>query len=75
LAFSGKNVITGVNGPMGRSIDSLALWMKAMTTEECYEGRPDPYMKLYPFDLSAYTSYQDRSRKLRIGYFSRLDLI
>jgi hypothetical protein len=40
-AFSGKALITAVNGPMARSVDALALWMKVMTTEEFYQGKAD----------------------------------
>lgn len=32
-------------------------------------------MKLFPFDLKAYHSFSDKSKKLRIGYFGKLDLI
>lgn len=60
---------------MGKSIDSLALWMKSMTNEQFYEGKNDPYVKIHPFDLKAYEFYQDRNRKLRIGYFSKLELV
>jgi hypothetical protein len=53
-ALSGKNLILPVNGPMARSIDSLALYMKIITNEQYYDEMIDPYIKLFPFDLKAY---------------------
>lgn len=57
---------------MGKSIDSLALWMKAMTTEEHYQGKSDAYTKLIPFDLKIYQEAQNPKKKLKIGYFKHL---
>lgn len=74
-AFSGKNLITPVNGPISRSIDSLALWMSILTTESFYEGKADPYVKIHPFDMKAYIGFQEKNKKLRIGYFTNLDMI
>ena len=37
-----------VNGPLSKSVDSLALWMKNMTYEEFYLGEHDAYRKLIP---------------------------
>lgn len=39
---------------MATSIDGLALWMRQMTTEQFYNGQPDAYKKLIPFDIKAY---------------------
>jgi hypothetical protein len=33
IAFYGKNYINPVMGPMGKSVDDLALWMKTTTCE------------------------------------------
>lgn len=64
-----------MNGPIGRSIDSLALWMSILTTESFYQGKTDPYVKMAPFDMKAYASFQDKNKKLRIGYFTNLEMI
>ncbi len=53
----------------------MALWMSILTTEEFYQGKSDPYVKLHPFDMKTYTEFQDRNKKLRIGYFTELELI
>lgn len=60
---------------MGKSIDSLALWMNILTTESYYQGRTDPYVKIAPFDMKTYGAFQDKNKKLRIGYFTKLDII
>lgn len=64
-----------MNGPLGRSIDSLALWMSILTTESFYKGKTDPYVKFDPFDMKAYSAFQDKNKKLRIGYFTSLEMI
>ena len=46
---TGKDTFTAVNGPMARSVDDLALWMKVALNEQ-YQVDKDPYTKLIPFD-------------------------
>jgi Asp-tRNA(Asn)/Glu-tRNA(Gln) amidotransferase A subunit family amidase len=75
LAFNGKDFIKNLNGPLGRSVDSLALWMHVVTTEEYYEGFHDPYIKLIPFDCKLYRRVESVKQGLRIGYFEHLELI
>jgi hypothetical protein len=48
------DTIKAVNGPLSKSIDSLALWMKIATTEEFYLGQHDAYKNLVPFNTKVY---------------------
>lgn len=57
-----------MNGPLARSIDSLALWVHITTTESYYAGLHDPYIKLIPFDFKLYKQIENIKTKLRIGY-------
>jgi fatty acid amide hydrolase len=68
LAFNGKDFIKNMNGPLARSIDSLALWVYVTTTESFYEGFHDPYIKLMPFNFKLYKEIDNIRRPLRIGY-------
>jgi Asp-tRNA(Asn)/Glu-tRNA(Gln) amidotransferase A subunit family amidase len=64
--FTGKDTIPIVFGPLGKSVDDLALWMKTALTEK-YHTEPDPYIKLLPFNSHTYLSHQKKT--LKIGYF------
>jgi hypothetical protein len=66
--------ITPVNGPMGTSVDSLALWMKTATNLPHYKGDEDPYTKVIPFDDKEYINYSNK-KGFRIGYFTSLSYI
>lgn len=39
-----------VFGPLGKSTEDLALWLKTVTNVEYYKNNPDPYVKIIPFD-------------------------
>ena len=64
-----------VNGPLSKSVDSLALWMRNMTEEGFYFGEHDAYKKLIPFDVKTYKEYSEGNKKLKIGYIESLELI
>lgn len=68
-AFDGKDFIKNQNGPLARSVDSLALWMHVATNESYYEGSNDPSIKLIPFDFKLYKHVSENKKKLKIGYF------
>lgn len=59
-SFSGMDSIKVSSGPMGTSVDGLALWLKTILTEEFYQGESDPYVKLTPFDDNVYGQYQKK---------------
>jgi Asp-tRNA(Asn)/Glu-tRNA(Gln) amidotransferase A subunit family amidase len=50
-SFDGQINIPPVMGPMGKSVDDLALFMKVMTSEKYYtRSNRDPYRKIFTFD-------------------------
>lgn len=62
-----------ITGPLGKTIEDLALWLSTMSTEEYYNGRQDPYVKLRPFNSKLYREIS--VKKLVIGYLESFDLI
>ncbi len=69
------DLIKVVSGPMGTSIDGLALWMCSMTDIRSYQGEYDPYIKLHRFDVPLYRAVATQRQKLKIGYFRHLEMI
>jgi hypothetical protein len=39
-------------GPLGKSVDDIALWLKTVTDENYYKNSCDPYIKIFPFNES-----------------------
>ncbi|MGH0164158.1 UNVERIFIED_CONTAM: hypothetical protein FKN15_074721 [Acipenser sinensis] len=60
---SGYVAVTMAPGPMGRDVDSLALFMKAVLSEDMF--LLDPCVPPIPFNDEVYSS----SKTLRIGYY------
>lgn len=48
------DTVKNITGPLTKSVESAALWVKAMTTESFYNGNHDPYVRLIPFDSNKY---------------------
>ena len=69
--MSGRDTILSVYGPMARSVEDLALWMKAHLDPQHHNE--DPYMRYVPFDTTKYL--ETCKKKLKIGYFTSLDLL
>ena len=67
------DTIKVITGPLGKTIGDLALWLSTMSTEQYYNGRQDPYVKLRPFNSKLYKEIP--SKKLVIGYVDSFDLI
>jgi Asp-tRNA(Asn)/Glu-tRNA(Gln) amidotransferase A subunit family amidase len=65
--FTGKDTFKSVNGPLARTVDDLALWMKIALNEK-HQVERDPYLRLIPFDEKIYLQHQ-KERKLKIGYY------
>jgi Asp-tRNA(Asn)/Glu-tRNA(Gln) amidotransferase A subunit family amidase len=60
-------------GPMGRSVEDLALIVKILTDEGNYtKTSMDPYFKITPFNIKMYRSLPP---KMRIGYFDNIDIM
>lgn len=59
----GQKSVTMAPGPMGRDVDSLALFMKAVLSEDMF--LLDPCVPPIPFNDEVYSS----SKTLRIGYY------
>lgn len=65
--FRGQKTVLSTPGPMGKDVDSLALFMKAVMCKQMYFL--DPTIPRQPFDDEVY-----KSRKaLRIGYFDHIE--
>ncbi|KAK1339972.1 hypothetical protein QTO34_018536 [Cnephaeus nilssonii] len=62
-AVKGKKSVATVAGPMARDVDSLALCLRALLSEEMH--RLDPTVPFMPFREEIYSS----TRPLRIGYY------
>ncbi|XP_037598750.1 fatty-acid amide hydrolase 1-like [Cebus imitator] len=62
-AIKGKKSVSTVAGPMARDVESLALCLRALLSEDMH--RLDPTVPRMPFREEVYTSNQP----LRIGYY------
>nr|XP_012631527.1 vitamin D3 hydroxylase-associated protein-like isoform X2 [Microcebus murinus] len=62
-AIKGKKSVTTVAGPMARDVESLALCMRALLSENMHQL--DPTVPPLPFREEVYSS----NRPLRIGYY------
>ncbi|XP_035107237.1 vitamin D3 hydroxylase-associated protein-like [Callithrix jacchus] len=62
-AIKGKKSVSTVAGPMARDVESLALCLRALLSEDMH--RLDPTVPWTPFREEVYTS----NRPLRIGYY------
>ena len=45
-------------GPLSKSVNDLALWMKVVTEQKFYEGKHDAFTKLIEFDQLRYLKIQ-----------------
>ncbi|KAL6072778.1 Amidase [Balamuthia mandrillaris] len=63
-SIHGQEAIKGTAGPMGLSVEDLALMMRLFSTEQQFHM--DPALPPLPFNEEEYTS----TKKLRIGYFT-----
>lgn len=61
---SGQNAIRPSAGPMANRVEDLVLLMKSWLVPEMWES--DPSVPPLPFNSAV---YEDRSKKLRIGYY------
>lgn len=66
-----------VIGPLGKSTDDVALWMKVFLEQKYYKGQHDPFIKLIPFDQLKYLKMQknENFKKMRIGYIRKMDIL
>lgn len=66
-----------VVGPLGKSVEDLALWMKVALELKHYRGQHDPFIKLIPFDQNKYLKIQKISKQSnkRIGYIRKMDIL
>jgi Asp-tRNA(Asn)/Glu-tRNA(Gln) amidotransferase A subunit family amidase len=62
-------------GPLGRSSEDLALWMKIVTNNENFKDNFDPYTKIVPFDDKEYLKAKEGGKKYKIGYFKSFEMI
>lgn len=65
--FRGQKTVLSTPGPMGKDVDSLALFMKAVMCNHMYFL--DPTIPRQPFDEEVYKS----RNSLRIGYYDQIE--
>lgn len=65
--YRGQKSVLSSAGPMGKDVDSLALFMKAVISKDMYFL--DPTIPRQPFDDQVYKS----RNSLRIGYFDHIE--
>ena len=68
----GKDSVISVNGPLARSVEDLALWMKTVCHQP-FHTRPDYFHRTVDFDVKKYKSHAHQ--KLRIGYIKSYSII
>ena len=59
-------------GPLAKSTEDLALWLKVATNEDFYQGQIDPYVKNIPFNDEKYL--KSGKKHHTIGYFKNFDV-
>lgn len=68
----GNDTVLSVFGPLARSVEDLALWMKT-TCDERHHSNPDPYHKMVEFNTEHYLNHA--KKKLRIGVVRKYDFL
>jgi Asp-tRNA(Asn)/Glu-tRNA(Gln) amidotransferase A subunit family amidase len=61
----GKDTVFSVLGPMARSVNDLALWLKTIC-EERFHVQPDPYQRMVAFNIENFKNHS--KKKLKIGF-------
>jgi len=60
----GNDTVISVFGPMARSVEDIALWMKT-TCDDDHHPEPDPYHRMVGFNIDQYLNHA--KGKLRVG--------
>jgi len=70
--FYGKTSVISVIGPMARSVQDLALWMKTACHQQLHT-QSDYFHRTIDFDADLYNN--QTKKKLRIGYVKSYSII
>lgn len=68
----GNDTVISVFGPMARSVEDIALWMKTTCDDE-YNPEPDPYHRMVGFNVDQYLNHA--KEKLRVGIVRQYDFL